>query len=1306
MPPSTHGNNSKKTSEDDDKAHHRVDEKVEDNEKMSKDFKNQGGEDKDNDDEKEIVQPVGFFHLFRFSTCIDVLLIVIATCSAVGHGAVFPIVLLIFGELTDSIIELGSNSTEVAGPTPAEQIISRSKYYAIIGTCVCVIAFLQNALWNLAAERQAYRIRKKFYHTVLHQDMTWFDSHKSGELTTRFADDVDTIQKGMGEKLGAIVQSVAACIGCFTLAFFKSWQLTLVILSVSGGVLIPFTIISGKLIRKWTQKELDSYSKAGGIAEEVLSGIRTVVAFGGEEKEAKRYHHNLHDAKNDGIKKETLKGLFVGAFYMVLYSCYGLAFWYGSELVMTGKISPGDILVTFLSALVGCMLLGNSAPNFADLATGRGAAAVIWKIIDEKSSIDSSSEDGLKPDSLTGQISFKNVHFSYPKRKQVKVLNGLDLDVNVGQTVALVGSSGCGKSTTVQLIQRFYDPDSGYVSLDGHNLCDLNVRWLRENIGVVSQEPVLFSASIGDNIRYGNIQASMEDVIVAAKEANAHEFVTALPDGYHTLVGQRGAQLSGGQKQRIAIARALVRNPRILLLDEATSALDTESEALVQAALDKAEQGRTTIVIAHRLSTVKNADLICAFQNGVIVEKGRHDELMQISDGIYRGLVMKQSKKEEDEEVTEEGDKAEADMETIPPDHERPKTRAKSAKSAINGRLSQTFNKTSKSTGDLKEEEKEKENQEDDEEDYVAKYFSARRVLKLNASEWHYMLIGCLGSVVAGAKAPAFAVVFSKVLETFSYTDPDVINARIALLCGMFAALALASLLSHTIAGLALGKSGEELTLRLRHMTFKAMLRQDIGWFDDDKNDTGVLVARLATETSDVKGVTGARVGFILEGLCNMGVALIISFYYGWQLTFLVIGFLPFIALAGAINAQLQAGNTVSQKGEQEDVAKLVSESLDNIRTVVSLTREETLFTQYVDLLQAPYKKGLKGALVAGVAFGMSQGIIYFAYAAVFSTGGLLVEKGLMEFQNIFLIIFAIILGGLGLGRTISSAPDIGKAKVATANMFRLLDRAPPIDSYSNEGHTPPDDYKAELKFEKLRFSYPTRPGVQVLQGLTLSVSPGETLALVGSSGCGKSTTIQLTERFYDAAEGQVVLDSYNTKSLNISWLRSQIGLVSQEPVLFDCTIAENIAYGDNSRSISLDEIIEAAKAANIHEFINGLPLGYETRAGDRGTQLSGGQKQRIAIARALIRQPKILLLDEATSALDTESEKIVQAALDSAKRGRTCITIAHRLSTIHDAEKIAVIKQGQVAEMGTHSELMALKGQYYNLYTAQKLKH
>lgn len=1267
----------------------------------------------DGSEKKDAPDPqISYTELFSYADQVDVLLMIIATLGSIGNGIAQPASFIIFGQLIEKFVNFG---TAPGAFDIAEDMKKFAVYYVIIGACMFVCSFIQAGFWSMTSHRQIHKIRLDFFKSILRQDIGWFDVEETGGLTTRLSDDLIKMQAGMGDKIGMALQALAMFLGGFGIGFFYSWELTLVILAITPALVIVGGIF-GKIMGGMTDVEQTAYAEAGSIAEEAFGSIRTVVAFGGERDTIQRYAVKLQNAEKAGIKKSLLLGGSMGAFHIVIFGCYALAFWHGSRMVADGKINAGQLLIVFFCVLIGAAQLGQVGPNFEAMSNARGAGFKVFEILKRKPTIDSFSDSGKRLSQTVGTIEFCDVHFHYPSRPELKILDGFNLKIEEGTTVALVGQSGCGKSTCIKLSQRFYDVTDGSVTLDGNDLRSLNLKWLRQNIGVVSQEPVLFDMTIAENIKFGAAEESGDisqaQIEEAAKMANAHDFIMKLPNRYETNVGEGGAQLSGGQKQRIAIARALIRNPKILLFDEATSALDTESESIVQAALDKASKGRTTIIIAHRLSTVKNADKIVAVKDGRVAEQGSHRALMD-AKGVYHELVLLQTMIEEAEEgISEDLPEEERDaavktklmrsLAAISNENEEGKnmadlfSRELSSQQSLRHKQNKSATPVKKKT--IKKNKKDGK-EEDDENENKPEPAPISRVMKLNAPEWPYMAIGSFFAAIVGAFPVLFAFILSELLEVFTY-PPDKIKDESRLYALLFLGLGFLDFFGLFFSSFLFGKAGETLTTRLRTKVFTALLRQDIGFFDDPANGTGHLTARLATDTSNVKGATCSRLNIMIQTIVMGLTAITIAFYYSWKLTLLIVGFAPLLLFAGAAHMKMFSNFAAEESENIIDASAVATEAIMNIRTVASIGKEQFFIDKYTNKLQASYKKSVRNSNIFGFTFGTSSSLMMLAQAAAFALGGKLVQDGDLTFDDMFKVILSTVFGAMIAGQISSMAPDYLAAKISAARCFAILDRTPVIDSYDESGDKP-SDVKGNITFEEVAFNYPNRPDVTVLQSLGLTIKSGQKVALVGSSGCGKSTSIGLLERFYNPRGGKISIDGREIKTLNVKWLRSHLGLVLQEPVLFARSIRDNIVYGLD-QDVSQEQVEQAAKNANIHGFITGLPMGYDTMVGEKGTLISGGQKQRIAIARALIRDPKIMLLDEATSALDSESEKVVQSALDVAMEGRTSIIIAHRLSTIQNSDLICVIQGGLVVESGTHNDLISKKGAYYSLNEAQ----
>lgn len=491
-------------------------------------------------------------------------------------------------------------------------------------------------LFTMAGERIVQRLRSQLYAHILDQEIAFFDFNKTGDLMSRISNDTSVVQNAVSVNISMVLRHLASAIGGLALMAYTSPKLTLSVLLVIPPVAIGAAIY-GRRIRNFSRTAQDRLAEASIVAEETISGMRTVRSFAQEGFEKSRYQISLQNSLNSVKEKVLQISWFMALASALGYSAIAGVVWMGGHQVIHGEISIGDLTQFLIYLLIVAFSVGALGGLWGDFMSAIGAAKRIFDILDKKPEI--TNHTGEKLTQLSGHVQFRNVDFSYPARPEFVVLEKLNLDLHPNEVVALVGPSGSGKTTVAALLSRLYDTTGGDILFDHASIRKLNPDWLRSQIGLVSQEPILISSSIAENIQYGVGEATSEQIEQAARLANAHDFITRFPEGYRTLVGERGIQLSGGQKQRIAIARALLKDPKILVLDEATSALDTESEALVQEALNRLMKGRTTLVIAHRLSTVQNANLICVLEKGKVQESGTHQQLLQNKNGLYRKLV-------------------------------------------------------------------------------------------------------------------------------------------------------------------------------------------------------------------------------------------------------------------------------------------------------------------------------------------------------------------------------------------------------------------------------------------------------------------------------------------------------------------------------------------------------------------------------------------------------------------------------------------------------------------------------------------
>ncbi|KAI1265654.1 P-loop containing nucleoside triphosphate hydrolase protein [Xylariaceae sp. FL1019] len=1291
----------------------------------------------------------GVFRYFRLlvyaePSKLDIALLVTGIITSIGAGIPFPILGILFGELVDNLNDAtcAANDNTLRRRADIQTEITQ-KVILVVATALAqwALIYIYSVCWNLFGERLAHRLREKYFRSLLRQEVSFFDKLPAGEVSSRLSADINNIKNGTSEKVGVYLGVLALFVTSYIIAFIKGARLAGILVSLVPAAFI-MTIGGGHYIGKYATCASEHIASASAIALESLSNVMVVHAFRANDRLEAKFAAKLKAAKSEGFKKSLAAAIQAGLLYFIAFAASGLAYWQGSLTiadVVGGRnqnVTVGSIY-TIIFLLVDASIVISQVSQYLQIFSAASAALEKLKSdMDRRSKIDGTIE---VPERLyqiaQGGVQLDNVTFTYPSRPNVPVIQNVSLDFPAGQTTAIVGLSGSGKSTVAGLLTRLYDPDAGRLILDGHDIQDINVRQLRSYIGLVQQDPMLLNRSVLENIALGLINSPRQEHSIfqpillgtqlsqvasevragkelldageihgpqtvelirmiqhAADLADAGVFLDTLEFGLGTVVGPNGDLLSGGQKQRVALARALVKNPKILVLDEATSSLDSASEQRIQHGIEKASAGRTVISIAHRLATVKDAHKIVVMRNGSVTEQGSHIDLIA-KDGEYAALVRLQNMGSETSSVsTAKGSKQlEIDMEGMSEkfiNEEHPITNEKVKPETPDG-ISPGSQKTDAP---------------------VPATSVLKRMGSLTRPHLLYLFFAFFASLIVGGTYLGSALIFGNTIGALSPCHTEqAIRAAGSLFGILFFVLGIIEFFANGSSWSIFGLVAEKILYVLRVLSFRSLFEQDLQWHQSEDRTPASLLSFITSDTAAIGALTGSIIGTIFSIAVNFVGAIILAHIVAWKIAVVCLAIVPLMLGSGIMRLWIISSYDAKHGKAFEGSVGITVEAITSIKTVAALSLEQEILGNYHRSLSGPRTEMVRTILWSNVWLSLSMSLSNLLYALVYWWGSKQIVAGLYTQTQFFIVLISLLVSAQLWGQLFTLAPEITKAGQAVSRVCDLIGLGSsqslqtvkklsedPEKTAGLAPQTPPSGPGLAVRFNQVRFSYPARPNRQVLKGLDLDVRPGQFCALVGSSGAGKSTIISLLERMYSIESGSIEVGGFNISAKKEPVFRDDIGLVPQDNVLFDGTIGFNVALGARPGvEPTTDEIVEACKLANLHETIMALPDGYDTQCGNSGGQLSGGQRQRLSIARALVRKPRLLLLDESTSALDAESERLLQDGLEKATRGITVVAIAHRLHTIRRADLIFMIEDGRCVEKGTHEELMVRSESY-----------
>ncbi|KAJ5102917.1 hypothetical protein N7532_003446 [Penicillium argentinense] len=1308
-------------------------------------------------------------------TNFDIVLLIAGIICAIASGIPFPLLGIIFGQLIDNFnSESCSSSESLDAATQASyqsEVNGKILYVLYLAIAQFGFMYIHLVCWSMGGARLAQRLREQYFKNLLRQEPSFFDNLPSGEVSSRLNGDIQTIRSGTSEKVGICISSVSFFVTAYVVAFIKDAKLAGILVSLLPAYFI-MSIGGGWFIEKYSGRVSDCFAASSSIASEGLSNVAVVHAFNANDRLEAKFTAHLRTARNEGMKKALATGVQAGLMYFIAYAANALAFWQGSHTIADSVAdsnanggdgaSVGSIFTVIFLLVDATLILSQVAPFLQIFGAASAAFTKLARDMDHQPLIDGTSIKGLElPCNTAGHFELRNVSFTYPSRPERPVLRNVSLECPAGKQTAIIGLSGSGKSTIASLMLRLYDPLEGSLYLDGQEVRDLNTRQLRSCIGMVQQEATLLDRSILENIAHGLVNsaapkhAHLHDALIgpqlaevaaairdgkdateaaqshgpevveiiemvqhAATLADAARFIGNLSEGLGTVVGSNGTLLSGGQKQRIAVARALVKDPKVLILDEATASLDSKSEKEILAAVERCSEGRTMISIAHRLSTIQKADKIIVMRDGEVVETGNHAELMT-KQGAYAGLVGLQnlstqqpSDKQVDAHsgVITETDQSGVITETDQSgdDGESPELAKKASKEPVSVDATEKDEVTPPSSSGQESKKPAKK----------SVWYLLKGMFPIMRPYLLIALVALLGASIVGAAFSIEAVIFGNTVGSLTPCEtPEYIRSRGSFFGLMFFILAIVEFFANITSWVGFGWVSEKSIYNIRVLLFRSLFEQDLQWHQSEGRTPTGLLGYITNDGSLIAGLSGSVIGTIFSICINLVIAIVMTLCIAWKMALVCIAIVPLLLGVGLMELNVLAKFEDKHENAFNMSVSISVEAINSIKTIASLSLEDETLEVYRRTLSGPRRETTQISLWANLWLGLAFFIGNLSYALAFWWGSKQIFNGTYSETQFIIVMFALLVSAQLWSQMFALAPEVSNARAAVARVLEILELGSsglaskvkalpePTESPSEKDVESTGETKAfspnaqggvDVELRDVKFSYPARTHAPVLRGLNVHVKPGQFCALVGPSGAGKSTIIALVERMYLPSSGAILVDGTDiTQRLDITF-RDDIALVPQEGTLFEGSVRFNVSLGSRPGTVVSDEeIIQACKLANIHETIMNLPQGYDTECGANGSKLSGGQKQRLAIARALVRKPRLLILDEPTSALDAESEKLLQEGLEVASKGISVLAIAHRLNTIRKADTIYMIEAGVCVDAGTHDELFTRSENY-----------